>query len=320
MASPQMKKTFFFFTAVGLLISSINTVAQTFPPCQGTDSSAWSRCTAPTLVFDNGNTYAGEWLNGKPNGQGIYTFKNTGDTYKGQFVDSKFNGSGVFTWSNGTQYVGQFSNSYITGQGTKTWNTKQKYVGQFVNGYMEGTGTFTWPNGAKYVGQWQKSLGVNGTLTYPNGATAVGTVDKNGAFVATVQQAQAPQQRQAPTATQLEEDNKVGQCRGVIGAKLQEMPDQVSDTQIAFMKKHESRFNRIDAVVNDCASKEPNTLGACLERTLSPQDFALVKGANETFGQLSRYQSGSYQGQSKAQWADTLSLAYCLTFLMPSIK
>lgn len=197
-----MKNSMRFFIVISLLISSLNTVAQTFPPCQGTDNSAWSRCTAPTLVFDNGNSYAGEWLNGKPNGQGTYTFKNTGDTYKGQFADSKFNGTGVFTWANGTQYVGQFSNSYITGQGTKTWNTKQKYVGHFVNGYMEGTGTFTWPNGAKYVGQWQKSLGVNGTYTYPNGATAVGTVDKNGAFAATVQQAQAPQQRQQPAPQQ----------------------------------------------------------------------------------------------------------------------
>ena len=49
--------------------------------------------------------YKGQVENGKPNGQGTYTYSN-GDKYVGEFKDGKENGQGTYTWSNGEKYVG----------------------------------------------------------------------------------------------------------------------------------------------------------------------------------------------------------------------
>ena len=50
--------------------------------------------------FSNGNSYNGNWENGKANGKGKFTFKN-GNFYEGEFKDNIFFGKGVFNLNNG---------------------------------------------------------------------------------------------------------------------------------------------------------------------------------------------------------------------------
>jgi hypothetical protein len=55
--------------------------------------------------YENGDKYAGDFVQGRFNGKGIYTYAN-GNKYEGEFVNGKFTGAGIFTCSNGRQYKG----------------------------------------------------------------------------------------------------------------------------------------------------------------------------------------------------------------------
>ena len=59
-----------------------------------------------TFTGANGNTYTGEWAEGKFHGQGTYTWAN-GDTYTGECAEGKFHGQGTFTYADGRKYIGE---------------------------------------------------------------------------------------------------------------------------------------------------------------------------------------------------------------------
>ena len=63
--------------------------------------------------------YKGEWKNGKPNGQGTYTFPD-GKKYEGKFKDGKEQGQGTYTYPDGVKYEGKFKDGKEQGQGTLT--------------------------------------------------------------------------------------------------------------------------------------------------------------------------------------------------------
>lgn len=46
--------------------------------------------------YENGETYEGEYLNGKRHGQGTYTYKN-GFIYEGYFIENLKDGFGKYT-------------------------------------------------------------------------------------------------------------------------------------------------------------------------------------------------------------------------------
>ena len=74
--------------------------------------------------FENGNEdsdrkYIGEIKNGKPNGQGTYTFPD-GKKYVGKFKDGKEHGKGTYTYPDGVKYEGKFKDGKEQGQGTLT--------------------------------------------------------------------------------------------------------------------------------------------------------------------------------------------------------
>ena len=118
---------------------------------------------------DNVGKYEGEIENGKPNGQGTFTYgKGKGDKYVGEFKGGYKNGQGTYTWSDGDKYVGKFKDDKPNGQGTYTWSDGDKYVGEFKDGKKHGQGTWTSTDGEKYSGEWKvgKKYG-QGTLIYP---------------------------------------------------------------------------------------------------------------------------------------------------------
>ena len=94
-------------------------------------NSTWTQCQG-SHTFElgseyEGDTYTGEFNNGKPHGDGTYTYgpnsKLSGDKYIGGFQDGKFQGQGTYIygaksdWS-GDKYVGAFQEGKFQGQGT----------------------------------------------------------------------------------------------------------------------------------------------------------------------------------------------------------
>ena len=127
-----------------------------------------------TINYSDGSKYIGETQNGKPNGQGTFTWPN-GDKYVGNFSDNKIHGQGTLTYADGNKFVGEFKNSKSSGKGTFTWSNGDKYVGNFSDNKIHGQGTLTFAIGGKYVGEFKngKRSG-KGTFTMSNGDKYVG--------------------------------------------------------------------------------------------------------------------------------------------------
>jgi len=94
-----------------------------------------------TFIQPNGQQYAGEFRNGRYDGQGTYAFSN-GGIYVGQFRDGQQNGYGTLTLPNGGEYVGEFSGGLRNGRGTMTFPTGERYIGEFSGGLRNGQGAF----------------------------------------------------------------------------------------------------------------------------------------------------------------------------------
>ena len=120
-----------------------------------------------TWVYDNGDTYVGEWSYGRRDGKGVYTYSD-GDTYDGEWVNNKFQGKGVYTYSDGTKVEGIWKDDEITilcrkgncknGKGVlekigllndkdNTWI----YRGDLLNYEFHGRGILSFKTGDKYV-------------------------------------------------------------------------------------------------------------------------------------------------------------------------
>ena len=60
-----------------------------------------------------------------------------GDTYKGSFVNGTFSGYGTFTAKAGWKYEGEFVNGQPEGQGTLTTEQNVVYKGTFKQGIYQ---------------------------------------------------------------------------------------------------------------------------------------------------------------------------------------
>src|SRR4028119_760964 len=77
--------------------------AQTRPPvCEGSPPNGRVRCN-----YENGDNYEGNFVNGRPQGQGIYVYAK-GDRYEGQFRNGVPNGQGVFLFAHADRMAGEF--------------------------------------------------------------------------------------------------------------------------------------------------------------------------------------------------------------------
>ena len=112
-----------------------------------------------------------------------------GDQYAGQFVNGKYNGEGVYTWTNGDRYEGEFMDGQIDGAGRLTFGgTGQYWEGLFIFGQISsGSGVFYWgENGDKFDGQWINGMPEStGILLHANG-TSNKVVFKNGVLMQTI--------------------------------------------------------------------------------------------------------------------------------------
>lgn len=104
-------------------------------------------------VYDNGDTYVGEFRNGTKHGRGAYTLQN-GDVYIGEFRDNQRNGSGIYFYDNGDSYAGEFENGERGGYGVYTYASGARYVGAFRAGQRHGRGCYIDPSGHTMDGEW----------------------------------------------------------------------------------------------------------------------------------------------------------------------
>lgn len=79
-------------------------------------------------------------------GTGIMVF-NSGNKYKGEFVDGKRQGEGTFVWASGAKYRGQWLDDQMHGEGTYVYPDRRVYRGTFVAGKKNGKGVLSTEDG-----------------------------------------------------------------------------------------------------------------------------------------------------------------------------
>lgn len=114
------------------------------------------------LTFQNNREYTGNFVNGKPHGNGTFkppysspnsyiTFTSDSFTFNSneicsEHAEGKLNGQVV--------YVGGMRDGTFHGKGKYTAPDGSVYGGDWVNGKRHGYGTITFPNGDGFTGQW----------------------------------------------------------------------------------------------------------------------------------------------------------------------
>lgn len=129
------------------------------------------------LVYDSGDIYEGDFVNGEMTGVGALQmldgsryeggFKNgllsgigkfaysNGDTYEGAFLEDAYHGKGIYI-SSTSAYEGDFERGLRHGKGSfKTINFS--YVGEYEHDQMCGMGIYTFSNGDEYRGEFVDS-------------------------------------------------------------------------------------------------------------------------------------------------------------------
>ena len=183
------------FLAFVLMVGSVYAQSN-LPACQGRDASSWNNCLG-TEVYPAGSRYVGEFINGKPHGQGTFLASN-GTISAGIWADGKFLRSAS-------------EQQAILVNQTVAISTQQPNISQSklpacpLRGFFNNCfASYTFPNGFKYVGAWKENkYHGQGTLFASNGSVISEGIWADGNFVrsAPVQQANAANQMVA-TATQ----------------------------------------------------------------------------------------------------------------------
>ncbi len=90
-------------------------------------------------VYDNGDRYRGNMLDGMRHGRGRYEWAH-GHVYEGGYEYDLPNGEGVYTWPSGAQYEGEFAQGVRHGLGRFTWGPGNYYEGEYQFGERTGVG------------------------------------------------------------------------------------------------------------------------------------------------------------------------------------
>ncbi|KAJ7568532.1 hypothetical protein O6H91_01G036700 [Diphasiastrum complanatum] len=107
--------------------------------------------------YSNGDSYEGEFYQGRCSGSGVYYFHMSGK-YEGDWVDGKYDGYGVETWFRGSRYRGQYRQGMRDGYGIYRFHTGDVYSGEWSNGQSNGNGVQTCEDGSRYVGEFKNGM------------------------------------------------------------------------------------------------------------------------------------------------------------------
>ena len=151
-----------------------------------------------TMTFPSGNTYAGTFRSGLPDGPGTFTWTGTGEhldaqfekgdpkhgtyywkdgkTLTGDLKAGKFAGAAVMKLPDGSTYEGDWSSGKPQGHGTLTLADGSRYEGDWSSGKPQGHGTLTLADGSRYEGDWSNGRqNGSGTVIARDGSRANGT-------------------------------------------------------------------------------------------------------------------------------------------------
>ena len=134
-----------------------------------------------------GGVYVGDWVNGKPSGQGkIYEYTSgtkikNGNTYEGSWLNSKRHGNGklvMHKWDIDMAYV---KVRFIgKGRSILLLNSECIYEGNWVDDKASGVGKFIWKNGDVFEGNFANNIMFDGKITYKNGKIEFGKFGNRG--------------------------------------------------------------------------------------------------------------------------------------------
>ncbi|CAD2215073.1 phosphatidylinositol-4-phosphate 5-kinase [Angomonas deanei] len=118
------------------------------------------------LVYQNGDTYDGEFVFNVRHGKGKLNLVNKTEEYEGQFQRNRKNGYGVLRYLHTNQYYkGNFVDDVREGEGVMRFSNGDEYLGNFKHNSIEGFGTMKYKNGDIYEGEWKEGIR-NGLGTY----------------------------------------------------------------------------------------------------------------------------------------------------------
>ena len=104
-------------------------------------------------LYPNGDIYDCEFVNGKPDGYGI--FQNKDVKYQGSFSNGLYEGYGEIEYSNGNKFKGMFLKGKRCGYGEMLDLEKNtKYHGNFQDGRFNGFGVLV-IDGDQMEGHWK---------------------------------------------------------------------------------------------------------------------------------------------------------------------
>ena len=110
---------------------------------------------------NKGESYIGNFINNKKNGQGTWMRTGWGgtiETYSGQWKDNERHGQGKYSHDDGS-YSGGWKDGEQHGMGKENYGPSKydnggQYVGEWVNGSWKGFGVWTDENDTSYKGVW----------------------------------------------------------------------------------------------------------------------------------------------------------------------
>ncbi len=122
----------------------------------------------------DGSQYKGQCLNGKREGQGVYTWA-TGNRYEGQWHNGQRHGQGILNYATGAVYQGEYRAGLEHGTGKMAWPNGAVYEGAYVEGKFHGKGIYVSADGSRFEGMFDSgSMTQDGECTSPNGEKAAG--------------------------------------------------------------------------------------------------------------------------------------------------
>jgi len=103
----------------------------------------------------DGDSYTGEWLNGRKHGYGIYTWGRKsrwfGAKYIGNFENDQKTNHGALILPSGDKYVGGFKKDKLHGKGVWYYSDGSRFIGEFIDGKCENKGIKIWADGTRYI-------------------------------------------------------------------------------------------------------------------------------------------------------------------------
>ncbi len=97
------------------------------------------------FLLPDGSSYCGDWkeFDGLKVRDGFGTMKFGPESYRGQWVSDKMNGEGEYTFASGGKYKGHFKNNILEGEGEYVFPDGAIYSGSWLNNKMHGKGVYT---------------------------------------------------------------------------------------------------------------------------------------------------------------------------------